>query len=140
MQLSMYRAVVVSVCTINGDNFSVSESSSSLSLFWGSCWYFTTISYMDMSVAYDLIHDTYTIYRHYFRTNSSSKSFLPHICVHTLTYSDNNVFGLIMDVSVEEVKGCMCIAIHKLMSTSSLEGKNFMIEPSPLAATKFAEL
>ena len=42
-----------------------------------------------------------------------------------------------MDVSVEEVKGCMCLAIHKLMSTSSLEGKNFMIEPSPIAASKF---
>ena len=45
-----------------------------------------------------------------------------------------------MYVSVEEVKGCMYLAIHKLMSTSSLDGKNFMIEPSPLAASKFAEL
>ena len=42
-----------------------------------------------------------------------------------------------MDVIVEEVKGCMCLAIYKRMSTSSLEGKTFMIEPSPLAASKF---
>ena len=34
----------------------------------------------------------------------------------------------------------MCLAIHKLMSTSFFEGEDFMIEPSPLAASKFAEL